>query len=328
LNYDNFQRGILIKKQVFNNYPADVSFLAFNTRRPPWGDIRLRKALALLFNRELMIQKLFYNQYLPLNSFYPGTPYENPNNPKNLYDPDAAAKLLAEAGYKDRDAQGRLTKNGQPLQIELLYSDQTAEIYLTTYQDDLRKVGVTLNLRLVSPETRIKLMDQRQFEMASGAWGVGDIFPDPKPEYDSSTADVLNTNNITGLKDKRIDKICAEYDVEPDPIKRAALLQQLDGLLTNEYHYILEWYPPAQRIAYWNRFGVPQGTLSSIGDVVGSLAPGIPQMWWIDPEKAQKLDQAMRNSSAKLEIPPLEDHYWQEYAKTHPLVQVQPTTTK
>ena len=67
-------------------------------------------------------------------------------------------------------------------------------------------------------------MMQRQFDMVSGAWGVGDIFPDPKPEYDSSTADVPNTNNISGFKDKRIDDICDEYDAEPDPRKRAVLL--------------------------------------------------------------------------------------------------------
>jgi microcin C transport system substrate-binding protein len=328
LNYDNFQKGILAKREVFNNYPSDLSYLAFNTRRAPWDDIRVRKAFALLLNRELIIQKIFYNLYLPTNSFYPGTPYENPNNPKNLYDPQEATKLLAEAGWKDRDAQGRLTKNGQPLQVELLYSNQQSELYLTPYQDDLRKAGVTLNLRLVSPETGFKMMMQRQFEMVSGAWGVGDIFPDPKPEYDSSTADLQNTNNISGFKDKKIDKICEEYDTEPDPKKRAALLHELDGLLTSQYQYILEWYPPAQRIAYWNKFGMPQGTFSSIGDYGGSLAPGIPQSWWIDPALAQRVDRAMRDSSIKLDSPHVEDHYWQEYAKAHPLVQVQPTTTK
>ena len=34
------------------------------------------------------------------------------------YDPALAVKLLAEAGWKDHDAQGRLIRNGQPLNIE------------------------------------------------------------------------------------------------------------------------------------------------------------------------------------------------------------------
>jgi microcin C transport system substrate-binding protein len=315
LNYDGFQRGLLVKRKVYNNYPATTQFLAFNTRRPPGDDIRVRKAMALLFNRQLLIEKLFYHEYLPQNSFYAGTPYENPNNPKNLYDPDQALKLLADAGWKDRDAQGRLTRSGQPLQIELLYSDPGSEKYLTTYQDDLRKVGIGLSLRLSNPETTFTLEMQRQFQLVSGAWGVGDIFPNPRPEYYSDTADVQNTNNISGFKNKRVDEICDAYDVEFDPNKRTAMLHELDGILTSQYHYILEWYLPSARIAYWNKFGMPQGTFSNIGDVEGSLGPGIPQLWWIDPDKSQKLANAMGNTSVKLEIPPVEDHYWQEHSK-------------
>jgi microcin C transport system substrate-binding protein len=316
LNTPEFQRGLLLKRKVFNNYPTTTQFLAFNTRRKPWDDIRVRKAFHLLLNRDQLIERLFYKEYLPLNSYYPGSVYENPKDPKNLYNPEEALKLLAEAGWKDRDSQGRLTKDGQPLQIELLYDDKGSERWTTIYQNDLRKVGITLNLRLVTPETQFKMMMQRQFELVYGAWGAGSVFPIPRPEYHSETADVLNTNNISGFKDKRIDQICEQYDLEFDPEKRVALLRDLDGILTSQYHYILQWYAPAERIAFWNRFGQPQGTFSRVGDFIGSLAPGIPQLWWIDPSKAQRLEQGIRDKSVKLDIPPVEDHYWQEHAKT------------
>lgn len=315
LNYEDFQRGIVVKRKVFNNYPANTQFLAFNTRRKPWDDIRVRKAFMLLFNREQLIKTLFFNEYLPLNSWYPGTIYENPNNPKNLYNPQEALKLLADAGWTSRDQQGRLVRNGQPLQVELLYSDKGSERWMTVYQEDLRKVGIGLNLRLVNPETRFKMMMQRQFELISGAWGAGSVFPNPRPEFHSETADVPNTNNVSGFKDKRIDEICEQYDLEFDPAKRAALLRELDGILTNHHHYIMEWYPPSHRFAYWNRFGMPTGTLSRVGDEDGSLAPGIPQLWWIDPQKSQRVDQGLRDKSIKMELPPVEDRYWQEYSK-------------
>jgi len=315
LNTPDFQRGVLVKRKVFNQYPANTGFLAFNTRRQPWDDIRIRKAFTLLMNREQMIKTLFYNEYLPLNSFFPGTPYENPKNAKNTYDPQQALKLLADAGWKDRDAQGRLTRNGQPLQIEVLYDDKSSEKWMTVYQEDLRKVGIGLNLRLVNPETQFKLMMQRQFELGYSAWGVGSPFPNPRPEYHSSTADVPNTNNISGFKTKRIDEICDLYDVEFDLNKRVALIQELDGLLTGEYQYINLWYAPADRIAYWNRYGMPKGVYSRIGDTVGSFAPGIPQLWWVDPQRAQLVEKAMRDKSMKMEAPAVEEHYWQDYAK-------------
>ncbi len=311
LNYDAVQRGLIAKRAIYNNTPADLAYIAFNTRRKPWDDVRIRKALALLFNREQLIEKLFYNQYTPTNSFYPASIYENPNNPKNLYNPQEALKLLAEAGWKDHNAQGQLTKNGQPLQAELLYSAKVYEPWLTVYQEDLRKAGITLNLRFINPETRFKMLMQRQFEVSPGAWGAGSVFPEPRPEYHSEMANVENTNNISGFNDKRIDELCEKYEVTFDPNDRVNILKELDGVLAAQYQYILRWYDAAQRIAYWNKFGMPEGSFSRVGDYSGSLAPGIAQLWWIDPAKSDKLRQALGSNSAKLEVPEVEDHYWQ-----------------
>jgi ABC-type transport system substrate-binding protein len=255
---------------------------------------------------------LFYNLFERTYSYYPATIYENPNNPKVNYDPREALKLLAEAGWKDRDASGRLTKDGRPLQVELLYANKVFEPWLTIYQEDLRKVGVTLNLRLLTFETAFKLEMQRQFDYAVGAWGAGSVFPGPRNIYHSSTADVENTNNITGFKDKQADELIERYDVTFDAAARADLLKQLDGVLANQHMYTLRWYDPAQRVVFVNKFGMPKGTFSRVGDYDGSLAPGIPQLWWVDPEKVRRLEQAKRDSSVRLDIPAIDDRYWQE----------------
>jgi hypothetical protein len=107
------------------------------------------------------------------------------------------------------------------------------------------------------------------------------------------------------------------YDLEFDPAKSAAILREMDGILTSQYHYILQWSSPAQRFAYWNRFNMPQGTFSRVGDYGGTLAAGIPQVWWIDPDNSARLEQAMRDTSIKMQVPPVEDHYWEEWSKTH-----------
>ena len=125
-------------------------------------------------------------------------------------------------------------------------------------------------------------------------------------------ADMENTNNISGLKDKRVDEIVEKYDVTFDPKERTELLKQLDGLLTAHYQYVLRWYDPALRVAFSNRFGMPKGTFSRVGDYLGTLAPGIPQLWWVDPEKAQKLSKARSDNSMELALPPVDDKYWQE----------------
>ena len=309
LDFDRIQRGLIQKRKVFNHAPQGIQGLAFNMRRVPFDDIRVRKALFHLFNRAQLVEKLMFNEYLLQHSYYTGGVYENPDNPKILYDPELALNLLAEAGWRNRDERGRLVKNGQPLEIEILYSSQPFERYWTVYQEDLRKVGITLNLRLVTPETRFKLMMERQFDTVAAGWGAL-LFPNPETSYHSSLADVNNTNNITGIKSSRIDELTEAYDGMFEVDERIAAIQEIDGILANLYPYILEWTAPFGRVAYWNKFGHPAGYFSRIGDYTD-----MPSLWWIDPEKLEQLNQAQRDSAIQLEVGQTEDRYWLDFAQ-------------
>ena len=247
-----------------------------------------------------------------MNSYYAGGLYENPNNPKTPYDPKLALSLLAEAGWKERDNQGRLLKDGRPLVIELLYSNQSSARFLTIYQEDLGQVGIGLNLRLVTPETLFQLVMQRRFDLVSMAWG-GLLFPNPETSYHSSLADLENNNNITGFKDQRVDELLDIYDQEFDQGKRAEIIQEIDGILAESYQYILAWDAPFQRIAYWNKFGHPDSYLTRIGDY-----RDISSLWWIDPQREAQLDQARRDSSKPLDTGSVEVDYWSNHAQGEP----------
>ena len=309
-NFDKVQRGIIQKRKVYTDAPVGIQGIALNTRREPFNDIRVRKGLTLLLNRDQLIERLFFKEYTPMNSYFPGGVYENPNNPKNAYDPQQALKLLADAGWNSRDAQGRLSKNGQPLTIEYIYADKGSERWLTIYQDDLRKVGITLNLRLISYETLIQLTSEWKFDSAQMGWQAG-TFPNPEVLWKSSLADTKNSFNLTGFKNKRADEIFDIYNKEFDQQKRVAMLrQELDGILASDYPYILEWTSGFSRVAYLNKFGHPDYYFSRIGDFRDMIG-----LWWIDPEKERQYQRALTDPSIKLEAGPVEVRYWQEYAK-------------
>ena len=322
LEFETIQRGLVQKRKIYNSEPHGFAGFAFNTRRAPFDEMRVRKAFTFLLDRRKLIEKIMLNQYEPLNSYFAGTRYENPNNPKNEYSPEEALKLLAEAGWNRRDNQGRLVKNGAPLQVELLYTSQTFEPHLTVYQEDLRRVGITLNLRLITPETQFQMINERRFQMSHQGWGAL-LFPNPETSWHSSLADVDNTNNITGFKNARVDEICDLYDRMFDVEERLRAIREIDGILANGYHYSLHWYGPYSRVVYWNKFGTPPGYLSRTGDFFGAgTGPGIPQMWWIDPEREAPLQQAVRDPSRKLEVGPTEDRYWLEYGEKEKLSQL------
>ena len=310
LDFDNIKRGVIQKRKIFNHNPQGVQGMAINTRREPFTDVRVREAIRHLFNRESLISSIMFNEYVISDSMYFGSVNENPNNVKVRFDPQKAVQLLAEAGWKDRDSSGRLVKNGRPLSFEVVYADKaSSERILTPFQEELRKVGITLNLRLVTFETLVKLLDERTYDLCAIAY-TGELFPNPEGNLLSKLADQKNTNNITGFKNKRADEIIDLYLKEFDLQKRVKLLQELDGLVTSEHHWILEWAAPFERLVYWNKFGQPKGILTRTGDT-----RDVPSLWWIDVDKEKKLQQAMKDTSMKLDVGKTEEKYWLDFSK-------------
>ncbi len=313
LNFHDVERGVILKRRIWNHSPNSIQGFGFNTRRAPYDDIRVRKAIRLLFNREQLIEKLMYGAYQPSNSTHPGSIWENSENEQISYDPQKALALLAEAGYTGRDAQGRLTRNGTPLNLDLLYGNKSSEQFMTVFQEDLRSVGITLNLRLVTFETLIKLLDERQFDMVAAAY-TGIIFPNPETSLLSSLADENNTNNITGFKNARVDELIAQYDVAYEVPDRVKIIREIDKIFTDSHHWVLEWYAPYARVAYWNKFGVPQGHITRIGDY-----RDIVSMWWVDPDKLDRLERARRDEALDLGQGEVEDKYWLDFSQMEEL---------
>ena len=308
-NFDRIQRGLIQKRKVYNDKPVGMRGFAINMRKAPFDDVRLRKALAHMLNRPLIVEKLFYNEETPINSYYSGGIYENPDNPKIQYDPQLALKLLAEAGWTSRDAQGRLVRNGQPLTMELMYANKISEPALTTYQEDLRKVGIGLNLRFLTPETMFQLMGDLKFDMISLGW-TGLLFPNPETSFKSTLADAKSNNNVTGIKNQRIDELLDVYDREFDTQKRIEIIREIDGILANLHSYVLTWDTAYERIAYWDKFGHPEGYLSRIGDY-----RDVPSLWWIDSQKDSALTRAMGDSAMKLPVGETDARFWQQYSQ-------------
>lgn len=295
----------LIPQKVFNSAPNGVSGYALNMRNPPLDDLRVRKALQLLFDRKTLIEKLAYNEYTPMNSFYAGGPYENPDNEKLGYDPGRAKELLAEAGWKDTGPDGVLLKDGKRMSLNMLWYSALSEKYLTSFQESCKSVGIEIKLERTQPETLWKSLMERKFEIATMGWGAL-VFPNPETALESSLADKENTNNLSGFKSERCDELFKKYDVAFSQDERIAIIQEVDKIITAEHTFVLHWYQPCQRVLYWNKFGMPAYGFHKVLEWEDAFAT-----WWVDPDKRAALGKARKNKTA-LPAVPRELHFWEK----------------
>ena len=304
---DQVKRGLIVPHKVFNDSPVGTAGMAINMSKAGLDDVRVRKALNHLNNRELKIEKLYYNEYVPLSSYYQGGLYQNPDNVLIEYDVEEAVRLLEEAGYSEFDDEGYRTKDGRRLRFTLTYRSKASERGLTMFQESCREAGVKIDLQLLTPASAWKNLRAKEFELMSTAWGAL-VFPNPETSYHSRYATEPDNNNVTGFANARVDELCAEYDQTYDVNRRIEIIQEVDGIVYNEYPYVLDHFGPAQRVAFWNKFSMPDfGALRFVD------AEELMYTWWIDPEKEAALEAAMADPSKNLEKLPIENRFWQEW---------------
>lgn len=309
---DHIKRGIIQKRKFFNDSPQGTSGLGFNMQRPHLDDVRIRKALSMAYDRPKYIDKLYYNEYEQLDSYWQYGDYRNPENGVLPFDLFGAVKLLKEAGWTEKGPDGIRIKDGQRLTFKLSYRTKTSESSLTIYEEDCRKIGIDIELKLLDPAAAWKNMRQREYDIVSTAWGAL-VFPNPVSSWSSDLADQKDNNNVTGFRSEEADALMKEYDREYDPVKRAEIIRKIDAIVYAAHPYALGWYGPAQRVIYQNKFKMPKFGVWRTADSSDMFFS-----WWIDPDMEKALDEAREDSSKTLETMPVKDYFWKAWSKANP----------
>ena len=201
----------------------DTYFLRLNFQRPPLGDARIRRALALAVDRTAIVEKILHGGQLPARSITPpGLPgYTPPSGP--TVDFAAARQLLADAGYPGG--------KGLP-PLELLYNTSENHRTLAEAVQEMWRRELGLEVRLVNQEFKVVISDRRagNFQVLLSDW-VGDYI-DPTTFLDLWRAD--SSNNFTGWSSSAYDSLLFAAARTADPAERARQLQQAEALMLNE----------------------------------------------------------------------------------------------
>ena len=296
------------------NLSSGQSFV-LNLRREKFQDIKVRKAIGLMFNFEWSNSTLFYGLYERINSFWDnsdlkasGMPIEQElvilNKYKDILDANnfseevfsfpksslkqldrknlrQASKLLDDAGWEVGDDGLRRNADGKTLDVEILNDSQAFDRIINPYIENLKKLGINAaNIKIDNAQ----MTDRRRkfdFDMLVGFLST-QLTPGSELEqyFGSESAD-FSIFNLTGVKDQGVDAIIKEVRAAKSREELGFAIRALDRVLRNKVIWVPQWFKNKHTIAYFDMYEHPK-----------NLPPydiGVLDTWWMNSDKYNDL---------------------------------------
>ena len=246
----NFPQGMY--QTLKEDYPDSVKtspfpgfdFYAINTSKPPFDDVRVRRALSIAIDRNVLTTNVMVTGETPAHQVVaPGTPnYPNPVRADYADMPmpariAEARSLLADAGF-DRS---------NPLTLELKYNtrDDTKKV-ATVVAAMWRAIGV--RAQLFNADARVHRADLVSGEFDVARWLGFAPFDDPVGFLQQFVSDAGGGTNVSRYNNPAFDALIAEAKITADPEKRAALLVQAEQMILTDLPIIPLYYIASKRL--------------------------------------------------------------------------------
>jgi len=215
-----------------------------NPDTPFFQDKAVRQALLYGLNRERLVAEAVSGQGVVANSPIPANSWAYASGlPEFAYDPTRAVRLLDEAGWIDRDADGVRDKDGRALRFVLLANDDPVRRQLLEQiSADWQAIGVQAVPEAVSFAGLVSdFLAPRRFDASLVTWSItGD--PDPFPLWHSSQADE-GGQNYSGWMNDEADTLIQDARSTIDRSKRETLYAQFQRLFLDDMPALPLYYP-------------------------------------------------------------------------------------
>jgi len=300
-----------VVKEAFSSRLPKPSFnFVFNTRRPIFADIRVREAIALLFDFEWVNRSIFFNLYRRSAGFFEDSELSAVGRPADAQErallapfPDAvrpdvldgswsppttdgsgrdrtilrrALALLGSAGYELHGTELVERASGRPLSFEILAANRDEERLALLFASQLKRAGITAQVRLVDAvqyEARRIAFD---FDMLQVRWDES-LSPGNEQAFywSSAAADGNGSRNYMGAKSPTIDAMIVALLKAETRADVVAAVRALDRVLISGSYVVPLFYVPELWVARWTYIERPMTT---------SMHGYLPETWWRQPK--------------------------------------------
>lgn len=217
-----------------------ISYIAFNTKTPPFDDVNVRKALALSIDRKKISEVTFNNMLAPATGVLPPQlPGYTKDDKTYPFNAEEAKKALAASKY--RDAKGlppiTITEVGGGAEGQV-----DTQAFIQQWHDIL---GIDVKIQQTDFATFLADQDAGRLQMFNAGWIVD--YPDPEnilelKFHSGSTLNDINYQNPEA--DRLLDQARTERDTE----RRLALYQQVEKLVVTDVAWIPLYFAQAHEV--------------------------------------------------------------------------------
>jgi oligopeptide transport system substrate-binding protein len=220
-----------------------VYFMPIDTSEPPFDDVRVRKALSMTVDREIIAGKVAGTGELPANglvpsyvSGYSGAGYEWLDWPMEDRIREAR-RLYAEAGYS----------SDNPLKFTIHYNTSENNKRIVLALSAMWKQALGVRTSILNQEWKVYLQTRKSrelWDMLRMGWIAGWDDPYSFLEVLLSESDF----NDPGWRDPEYDRMLAEGNAMLDPAARAKILARAESRMLEEYPVIPLYYYATNRL--------------------------------------------------------------------------------
>ncbi len=300
--------GEVVLEEMNNDRPVGMNGLVLNTRRDLFNNRNVRLALSYAYDHEWINKTIYQNAYVRTDSYFDNSPLSssglpsdkelellNPwkkqlppelfsdtfsppktdgsgNDRKNLL---IAKEILEKEGWLIEN--GKLTKDGEEFKFEFLIVSPSDEKIALAYQSNLKKLGITMDVRTVdSSQYQARLLNY-DYDMIKRYWGVS-LSPGNEQQFywGSEVGKKDGSRNYSGIDSPVVDALIEKLISANDREELTTAIHALDRVLLWGHYVVPLYHSNKDRIAYWDFFEYPD-KIPLYGIVIES--------WWINKDK-------------------------------------------
>lgn len=251
-----------------------VTFIAWNTRRPPFTEAAVRRAITMGVDRDQLLAAV--RNGLGVVATGPVGPWHWAHDPSWRplpYAPDSARALLSAAGWRDPDRDGVREREGEELRFELLYNENPVRQEIAVIlQGQLGRVGVAVEPRLRETASLAAAVTsaERAFDGVILAFTQSWILDD-RDQWACARRD--QPFHFSGLCSAELDAVLDSIPLSGEPATRERLYRRYHETIAREQPYTYLFYDVAAA-------GLRRELHGARPDARGDLVTA--REWWLE----------------------------------------------